>query len=979
MLAVLSLELLVLIGTVHATRLSSSLNNNAEQILAKQVENCSGYIEQFMMSAQDLTSISNYVNSEMEDFIESGEIDIDTLDSSSENCVEFMQTISEELISFMRTKPVTGAFVILNTHDLDEREDGSSLPGIYLRDLDPDAQKSELNEDLSYMVAPPKVVQSMRIYTDQSWQPAVRYYSQPDEFIYRPFQTAYSDDERLSQRDYGYWTTKPFVLPNDTKRIITYSEPLILSDGTVYGVIGVELLESYVIKKLSATELQNDDSGVYALAYSDASDSSGEMNAIICSSDEGKDELIFDKISLGGKSEGSLKINGEKCYASSVPLGLYSRNTPFFNERWQVIAVVPEERLYEMSDRVNRMLFVIIAVTFAVGLFGSLSVGRQLSYPIKILSHEVDAAQSDSEKMPVLSRTGISELDSFSEAYTKMSQGILDTSTKFLRIMNMASYELGGYEIRPENQHVYVTDNFFSMLGIDAPKILTAEEFKKIMIDFSAGTPNVCKSDGDVVYKIENPNGGTRYIRLCVTTEKAFQVGMLEDVTAQTVERKRIEHERDYDNLTGLFNRDAFKNRCLSLLENNKDLGYGAFLMMDVDNLKRINDKYGHSWGDRYISLAGKFLSENLPENSLSARQSGDEFVAFLYGYPGYNELQKKLMGLSKISHNYKLNLPDGKVLPISISCGVSWYPSDTRDLKTLQKYADFAMYQVKKATKGVIGTFDVSAYNHERFEEQLRREFYEVLEKQKLFYFFQPLFSSKTGEAEAYEALMRVDMPMLKTPIEVLHLAKKLNRLYDIEYLTMFKATATFMKLRENGEINSDAKLFINSISNIVLSESDWEKYESTYPSDVIDSLVVEILESEELDYHTLEIKREFLKKYSGDFALDDYGVGYSNSYTLLELSPRYIKVDMSIIRGINSDANKREIVRGIVEYAHQRNMKIVAEGVENSDELRCVISLGVDLLQGYYLAKPSMPPAAISEEALKIILESEKQEVFE
>ncbi len=107
------------------------------------------------------------------------------------------------------------------------------------------------------------------------------------------------------------------------------------------------------------------------------------------------------------------------------------------------------------------------------------------------------------------------------------------------------------------------------------------------------------------------------------------------------------------------------------------------------------------------------------------------------------------------------------------------------------------------------------------------------------------------------------------------------------------------------------------------------------------------------------LERKRN-VPGFSGSFALDDYGSGYSNELNLLELSPRYIKIDISIVRGIDTDRDKQQIVSNIVTYAHARSMQLIAEGIENDDaELRKVIDLGVDLLQGFYLSRPAAVPA--------------------
>ena len=103
--------------------------------------------------------------------------------------------------------------------------------------------------------------------------------------------------------------------------------------------------------------------------------------------------------------------------------------------------------------------------------------------------------------------------------------------------------------------------------------------------------------------------------------------------------------------------------------------------------------------------------------------------------------------------------------------------------------------------------------------------------------------------------------------------------------------------------------------------------------------------------------------------FALDDYGSGYSNEGSLLELSPRFIKLDLTIIRGIDTDPDKQQIVQNIVAYAHPRSMQIIAEGVETAEELKKVLELGVDGLQGYFLAKPANIPTRITPAARQII----------
>ena len=133
------------------------------------------------------------------------------------------------------------------------------------------------------------------------------------------------------------------------------------------------------------------------------------------------------------------------------------------------------------------------------------------------------------------------------------------------------------------------------------------------------------------------------------------------------------------------------------------------------------------------------------------------------------------------------------------------------------------------------------------------------------------------------------------------------------------------------------------------------------------------DITEQEFLSKEALE--RKTSKGFLGAVALDDYGSGYNSEKSLLALSPKYIKVDMVIIRDIDTDIDKQQIVANIVKYAHQRGMYIVAEGVETAEELKKVLELEVDLLQGYYLSRPAATPGAINPDALKIIEENRKR----
>ena len=197
----------------------------------------------------------------------------------------------------------------------------------------------------------------------------------------------------------------------------------------------------------------------------------------------------------------------------------------------------------------------------------------------------------------------------------------------------------------------------------------------------------------------------------------------------------------------------------------------------------------------------------------------------------------------------------------------------------------------------------------------------------------------------------MRVDMPSLHSPATVMRLAREQNKLYEIEYLTLFHASEQFISRRQSGVLKARAKLFLNTIASVSLNDADWGAYYSRY-QDLLPEVVVEITEEEAPDSDVLDRKRRLMNGV-GEFALDDYGSGYSNSNMLLELAPAYIKVDIGIISGIDADPDKQQ----------------VAEGIETAGELRAVIALGADLLQGYFLGRPAAEPADIAPEARQII----------
>lgn len=237
---------------------------------------------------------------------------------------------------------------------------------------------------------------------------------------------------------------------------------------------------------------------------------------------------------------------------------------------------------------------------------------------------------------------------------------------------------------------------------------------------------------------------------------------------------------------------------------------------------------------------------------------------------------------------------------------------------------------------------------------EQERKELAESLRiiSENLFdYHFQPIVSAIDGEIYSYEALMRPRSELCPSPFHIIKYAEFARKLEDIE-------AATFLNVLNivdsKNELFLNKKIFINSIPRAVISRKKFEIIKKLLVK-YTGSFVVEMTEQSELnDYELNEIK-ELYRQYNMKIALDDYGTGYANVQNLLRYMPDYVKIDRSLLSGIHNNKKKRHFVREIVEFCHENNILAIAEGVETTEELRSVILLGVDLVQGYYTSRPS------------------------
>ncbi|MBR4554939.1 MAG: EAL domain-containing protein [Ruminococcus sp.] len=237
-------------------------------------------------------------------------------------------------------------------------------------------------------------------------------------------------------------------------------------------------------------------------------------------------------------------------------------------------------------------------------------------------------------------------------------------------------------------------------------------------------------------------------------------------------------------------------------------------------------------------------------------------------------------------------------------------------------------------------------------FEERIELEQVErIIDGNLLCYHFQPIVSAVDGSVFSYEALMRPIGSPLITPFHILKYADLTDRLRDIERATFLNVLGL---LDKDPDMFYGRPVFINSIPNITLPKADSDRISALLVK-YSDKAVIEMTESGELDEHRYRILKEEYRSNNVRIAIDDYGTGYSNIKNLLDYMPNFVKIDRSLLSEIQNSQKKRHFVRETIDFCHDNGILALAEGVETSEELRAVILLGVDLIQGYYTARPS------------------------
>ena len=433
-------------------------------------------------------------------------------------------------------------------------------------------------------------------------------------------------------------------------------------------------------------------------------------------------------------------------------------------------------------------------------------------------------------------------------------------------------------------------------------------------------------------------------------------VGFFADLSARRESEERMRYLTHYDELTGLANRSLFRERLREAHARVRQGGRSlALLHINLDRFKLLNDSLGHEVADQLLQKMARRLINALPEADTIARLSGDEFAVLFDAYGNLSSLARVATRLLA-----KLRVPvtvEGHELVVSASMGVSLLPDNAREISALVSQSNMAMQHAKHlgGNNFQFYTDSLQASTLERL--QLENHLRKAIEERQLTVFYQPKLCLATGKLNAAEALIRWEHPQwgMVPPGDFIGLAEETGLIVPLGEFVLRQACWQACEWQRQGlaPIRVSVNLSVHQLRQGKLVSLVCQVLEETGLDPQY--LELELTESQLLDSveHIIATFQQ-LRDLGVKLAIDDFGTGYSSLSYLKRIPVDYVKIDQTFIRGLGQGREDAAITRAIIAMAHGLALKVVAEGVEDQQQLDFLRGERCDEVQGYLISRP-------------------------
>ena len=502
-----------------------------------------------------------------------------------------------------------------------------------------------------------------------------------------------------------------------------------------------------------------------------------------------------------------------------------------------------------------------------------------------------------------------------------------------------------------------------SIVGYELPNLRTSEEgpaFYQQIWDYVAANDHW---EGEVWSLRQNGEEYPVWVALTTIRNSADEVINYMVILSDITDRKRVaEHTRhlaEHDFLTDLPNRVLFLDRLhQALAVARRKHTQVAVMFLDLDRFKGINDSFGHHMGDAVLKEVAARLTGCVRGVDTVSRQGGDEFVVILADIGGVDQAAHVANSVMQaVAQPVKF---DGHVVSLSVSIGISIFPTDGQDLDTLLKHADVAMYHAKQNGRNAFSFFDAAMNAHVVERVQMENNLRQALANNEFELAYQPEVNIASGLTIGVEALIRWRHPQrgLLLPDQFIKVAEECGLMVPIGDWVLRKACIQARNWRDQGfpvvvAVNLSTDQFMH---NNLVQSVDAALRESGLEAEFLDLEITEgvIMNGNAAIIDTVTALRE----RGVQLTIDDFGTGYSSLSSLRRFPLSKLKIDRSFIDDITRKPADAAIIPAIIAVARSLKLRVIAEGVETAEQLRFLQQHGCDEYQGYYASMATADP---------------------
>lgn len=757
-----------------------------------------------------------------------------------------------------------------------------------------------------------------------------------------------TDNQRLYVGDREYFqkamkgetiVSDPIVSRVDGTAVIVFAVPITEKDevtGVLYATYSADVLslmtDKIKLKDNGSTFIINKSGDVIAnddrkLVYN------GENNLDIMEGKPGLEKLVaLEKKMTGGLTgTGEYYYNGQYRYMGFCPIG---------DTGWSIAVTAPTNEVFAQLNIVFVLLFILI-------LAGSLIIAIVISHSGTLKS---DLMKQQVNSMRITDFTNLIAL-SFKR------DGTILSSNRHAEEIFLYFSKFSENRIRNINE---------ILTAVDREKLLGAISDIELKNSSSNLELALMRGDSRIMHVYcsvisDNENHDVYELLGIDITDRVEQEYKLQDSFEEltlvydelAATEEKIRQQAYKDPLTGLPNRIALYHEVKDLFSGSDKGCRSALLNLDLDDFKYINDSFGHTLGDLLLVDISRRLKEAFTENEIIARFEGDEFVIFIKDIGKLGSLKDKIeKAMGVFSEPFRIMENN---FHMSASCGISIYPDHAGSIEEMLKSSDVAMFRAKKDGKNKTVVFEREMNDEVSERISMENGLRLAIEKNEFLLYYQPQVDLNTGKISGFEALIRwrdAERGMIP-PLKFIYVAEETGLIVKIGQWVMETACGFIKEL--NDSTGGRFKISVN-ISVIQLMQTDFVQTVRTALQNTglePSLLELEITESKLVEALEMNLQKlNELRKLGVKLSIDDFGKGFSSLSYLKQLPIDTLKIDKSFVDDIPENDNS--MIESIIHIGHQRNLRIVAEGVEKQEQTEFLARYKCDMAQGYYYSMP-------------------------